>query len=940
MAGRSRFTRRSFLQYSAASIAGGATVSSLPTATAQAALRPTLVTAGPGLGPGLGPGPGPASLGYPGFPNSAVFGAELQYFRMSPSAIPARLDLCAQAQFNVIQTYVPWNVHEYVQGTYDWTGKTSPTMPDDHFDEYQLETPVQEYQAGGINGRFGIAANTDLVSYMEMVKDAGFKMVLRPGPFISDEWANGGLPYWLLLEGDPSMFEYGPGGSSLGPGFPFSPPLSTVSGGSTLYYFSSPSYASNEYMQAARTWLTEFTNFLRQGNWLSTQGGPVAAVQVDDESCFFYRFGAFEVDYNPAMLARWAEYSGGEPAPTAWPEKSAGISSLRPAFRWQRFKAGQVATYLGALAADLTSAGLDVPINHELEQHMCPPTDLAAVAQQVILNGEYYDSSDAFNLPVNEINAQSVRAASRQRQPTYATEMDTGDPLLYNILLGEGILGGLQFTYTEGVEDGTLAELIPLGQTLRTAGPMLGQATRRADVAVVWDQTLCWAPYGSDRWGFTRDVRRVIEHHVPALCTLLVRAGYAFDLLDVQAAQAEDLTRYPTIFLAAADICPSAFQSMLVDYVSSGGRLVCWPAPPTLDENLDPCTTLHDELFPEPVATHDSTDGALVDIAGIVTPTWLGVDTYELSPPSRPIATVHGAPCGYARKVGRGTSVLLGSWLAADSVLGREGTIVEAEPVPSGLSPSAALAQLATEKLNAAAGALVPDVLPGGPPQQLIVMTYTNDRRGGETIATGIVAYWDGENVIGVVEVNTDVNQPRIQTVPYHPLLQSHIEAVHALADVLPQVLVNDTHLQARVLDGADGGASVVVANRWYTDIDVSLASVVGGAQVNFPRRGTFVLPASTGLILPVNYPLGPQRTLVQATAQLLNVTSSADSLTLQLLAPGGGEAVVAVERVPTGATVNGTAVGFDSVEEGPAGAATVALVLPAGTSTVTLALG
>src|SRR5580704_6543542 len=188
------------------------------------------------------------------------------------------------------------------------------------------------------------------------------------------------------------MFELGPDGSALGPGFPFSPPLSTVTGGSTLYYFSSPSYASTMYMDAVQKWLTTFTESLRDGKWLTTQGGPVAAVQVDDESCFFYRFGPFEVDYNPAMLARWAEYSGGQPAPRAWPPQSGGITSLRPAFERQRFKSGQVADYLGTLARYLTAAGLDVPNNHELEQRMCPPTDLALVARQVILNGEYYDS--------------------------------------------------------------------------------------------------------------------------------------------------------------------------------------------------------------------------------------------------------------------------------------------------------------------------------------------------------------------------------------------------------------------------------------------------------------------------------------------------------------------------------------------------------------------
>ncbi|HEY1827626.1 MAG TPA: beta-galactosidase [Acidimicrobiales bacterium] len=927
--GRSRVSRRSFLQYSAAAIAGGAVLSSFP-----------LEGAAHGALPLPAPTPGPAGLGYPGLPNQAVFGAELQYFRMSASAIPARLALCTQARYNVIQTYVPWNVHESTKGRYDWTGQTSPILPDDHLDEYQLEDPLSELQAGGIDGRFGIAANTDLTGYLEMVRDAGFTMVLRPGPFISDEWANGGLPYWLLNEGDPSMFVDGPDGSSLGPGFPFSPPLSTVTGGSTLYYFSSPSYASDEYMATTQTWLSAFTQFLREGKWLSTQGGPVAAVQVDDESCFFYRFGPFEVDYNPAMLARWDAYSGGQPAPRAWPHPSEGVASLRPSFAWQKFKAGQVSRYLGTLAADLRSAGLDVPINHELEQHMLPPTDLADVARQVILNGEYYDGGDPWNLPVNEINAQSVRAASRQLQPTYATEMSTGDPLLYNILLGEGVLGGLQFTYTEGVADGTLDVIESVGRAFATAGPLLGQGSRRADVAVVWDQTLCRAPFGADRWGFTRDVRRVTERHVPALCTLLIRAGFAFDLVDVEAAQPEDLRRYPTVFLAAADICPAAFQSKLVAYVEDGGRLVTWPAPPTLDENLNPCTILFDALYPEAVAAHDPTDGISITIGSSPTPVpvWLGVDTFTLSPSSTEVAKLGNTPCGYQRRIGSGTAVLLGTWLAADSVSGREGTIVESGPVPGGVDAVTALTQLAAQKLSGSAAALIPDVLPGNAAQDLLLYTFTNERRGGETIASACVGYWDGENAIGVVQVNTDSNEPPIEVPPYHPVLASHIEAVHSLADTLPQVLVNDTHLQARILDGPGGAASVVVANRWPGAIAAKVATRVGGLQYDLPRSGTFTLPGSTGLILPVRYPLGAGRVLVQATAQLLEVDSAPTRLALTFLAPAGGEAVVQLEATPTQVLL-GAPVPFSVVGSGPGTSVTIAVALPSGEPTLVCVL-
>lgn len=924
MVGGRRISRRRFLQGAALAAGTAATARLEP---GDASLTSAMVPPRPWAGSG----PAPAGLGYPGLGDRAVLGAELQYFRMSPSAIPARLALCRQAHYGVIQSYVPWNVHEFVPGAFDFTGSSTPVLPDDHFDEYQIEDPLSETQDGGPIGRFGLTANTNLEAFLGEIAAGGFSAILRPGPFISDEWRNGGLPDWLLLEGWPTMFAYGPEGTPLSPGFPFSPPVGTVLGGSTLYYFPSPSYASSAYLEAARTWLGAFVTFLRKGKWFQSDGGPVVGLQVDDESCFFYRFGPFEVDYNPAMLQRWEAYSAGRRAPRLWPAPAAGVASLKTPFMWQRFKAEQNALYLGALAADLLGAGANVPINHELEQNMVPPADMVLDASQVILNGEFYEGSDPSALPLNEIVAQSVRAASRHEQPTFATEMSNGDALLFNILIGEGILGGLQFTYTEGVVDGTLDTLALVGRTFDAAGTMLSRSTRRADVAVVWDTSQAWAPFGSQRWGFQSDVRAVIESHVPALLTLLIRAGYAFDLLDVAVARPEDLARYPTVFLAASDICPAPFQQMLVDYVDHGGRLVCWPAPPTLDADLDPCTTLANALFPEAVAGWDPTDGLEVTVGPVTMPAWRGVTTYTLSAPSIAAALLGGVPCGYERPSGAGTAVLLGTWPAADAVAGRAGSIIEEQDV-TGADAALVLAQLAAQHLGQEAAGMLPDTLPGGAPQLAEVWAYPNQRRGGETIASGLVAYFDGENVVGLVGINTDVNEPPLERYVYHPILQPHIDAVRLLAATTPAVTTNDTHLQARVLDGPEGGATVAVANRWPDARPVVLETTVGEMKIRLPRHGTFTLPGSTGILCPVGYPLMEGSTLVQATAQLLGVTASTSGFSVQFLAPAQAEAVFSFTSAPVELTVNGAPVATGSGSD-------VTLSLPAGQPIVAVTL-
>lgn len=62
---------------------------------------------------------------------------------------------------NVIQTYVFWNIHEPVEGTFDFEG------------------------------------NRDLLKFIRLVGENKMYVTLRLGPFIQAEWNHGGLPYWL-----------------------------------------------------------------------------------------------------------------------------------------------------------------------------------------------------------------------------------------------------------------------------------------------------------------------------------------------------------------------------------------------------------------------------------------------------------------------------------------------------------------------------------------------------------------------------------------------------------------------------------------------------------------------------------------------------------------------------------------------------------------------
>lgn len=99
-----------------------------------------------------------------GVPFQVVSGS-YHYFRTPASEWAYRLRLMADCGLNAVQTYVPWNVHEPEPGVFDWDG------------------------------------DADLGRFLDLARDAGLLVVLRPGPYICAEWEFGGLPYWLLSPG-------------------------------------------------------------------------------------------------------------------------------------------------------------------------------------------------------------------------------------------------------------------------------------------------------------------------------------------------------------------------------------------------------------------------------------------------------------------------------------------------------------------------------------------------------------------------------------------------------------------------------------------------------------------------------------------------------------------------------------------------------------------
>ncbi|XP_044508857.1 beta-galactosidase 13-like [Mangifera indica] len=90
-----------------------------------------------------------------------LFSGSIHYTRSTPDMWPDLIQKAKRGGLNVIQTYVFWNVHEPIQGQFNFEGQY------------------------------------DLVKYLKLIHEHKMYATLRLGPFIQAEWNHGGLPYWL-----------------------------------------------------------------------------------------------------------------------------------------------------------------------------------------------------------------------------------------------------------------------------------------------------------------------------------------------------------------------------------------------------------------------------------------------------------------------------------------------------------------------------------------------------------------------------------------------------------------------------------------------------------------------------------------------------------------------------------------------------------------------
>lgn len=228
------------------------------------------------------------------------YAGAMHYWRVEPARWAACLRAMHSLGLTLVETYVPWRVHEPEAGERLWSGER------------------------------------DLARFIEAAWAAGLSVVLRPGPHVNAELTSFGFPDWVLA--DPACQARTAHGT---PAWMPAPPRA----------FPIPSYASAALHARVRDWYAQVAEVVTP--YLGPDG-PVVAIGVDNEAQLFFRTGAFDLDYHPDALRWWREDSGLDEPPREWRADDAARCVL-----WLKHKDEYIGRALGAFARMLDEVGLD-----------------------------------------------------------------------------------------------------------------------------------------------------------------------------------------------------------------------------------------------------------------------------------------------------------------------------------------------------------------------------------------------------------------------------------------------------------------------------------------------------------------------------------------------------------------------------------------------------
>ena len=532
-----------------------------------------------------------------------LISGEFPYFRVPRKDWEERLIKVKEAHGNCISTYVPWLIHEPVEGKFLW----------------------------------GDVDNRDLCGFLDVCQKLSINVMLRPGPMQYSELIYDGLPTWIYRDYPDTRCQKWDG-----------------------TFVNVPSYMHPVFLEKARKYFTSFAKTVEK--YLQKNGGPVAAIQLDNElmGC---QIGSGTVDYNrvtcgfgnedgayPVYLQKkygtieklneaynenFASFAEVFPAEQRFPSepKRNDVFACRSAKDFFDFYLCQCAEYLYTLASWLREDGIEELVCHNAANPSINglfDATLERMGENFLLASDHYYNLNQ-DWPQNNPTPQyalkvlfSCEQLRNMGMPATVLEMPAGScsdfpPILpqdlyscYALSIALGLKGINYYIFTGGPNfeqtgnscdiydynalihaDGSINETYYSAQKigkLLEDNKWLQSAERVTSVNVAYENELFRSEYFEyrDVKYAQHDTMKFIRN---GMLYALMASPYAPGMTDISKCVPD--TDKPLILC-----CPTAMsekaQKNTVTFLERGGKAIIMPTLPTMDEEYRPCTILKD----------------------------------------------------------------------------------------------------------------------------------------------------------------------------------------------------------------------------------------------------------------------------------------------------------------------------------------------------------
>jgi beta-galactosidase len=555
---------------------------------------------------------------------SFLLSGEFHYFRVPRDQWGHRLRLMRDIGLTATSIYIPWNWHHLdPDSPPDLEGRTDPQR--------------------------------DLRAAMDEIANAGLDCIFRPGPFITAEWRNGGIPDWVW-EREPGVLALDASGGVSMPDHPY-PGIT---------------HAHPAYRAAEAAWLQASCAIAAEH--LASRGGSVIDVQLDDEPSYWQRIamGSLAADYNAVLVA-----SPGDDVPSrfgAWLlERHGSLDVINAAYgtRWTRgsdiappmepmniaadlprhgdwfdFKLHEVNLDMAFQYETVMGAGIDVPVSmlfpYLLSLNAVRFTDFIEdrglpihITNEVYLSLFGPASSDERKLGDIVASHETYLgvwhrghgpAISMELQGSNSTNITPGAmEILYAITVARGIKGINIFMMVGGENPPGFENVTGRGYDISapiamdgSERPHAGVLRKLVKVIRAGGAALLEGEAPRDTWiGCLAPLERAAivggeepMHEVAELLTttfsggemgmsraaslpsLMTVSSVSFGAVDLERASAAELAALPQVWIPGAPHMDRAVQGRLAAAVRAGAHLVILPEVPRRDERAEPCDEL------------------------------------------------------------------------------------------------------------------------------------------------------------------------------------------------------------------------------------------------------------------------------------------------------------------------------------------------------------